>query len=91
MKIESREDLERALEMLVAAWLTGTSRQWKAHQEAKREILDALFPKPESERLKALRFARTAINRNDLIFNLLHDGHLNELIDDAIKEEEAKS
>lgn len=109
MKIETRQQLEEQLEKIVdVAYRQGvayydmskvgeqTRLKLKAEwQDSARSILDSFFPRPESERLKALR--RTLKNFEDRAYtdaihiayddqiNLLHD-----LTKAAITQEEAK-
>jgi hypothetical protein len=93
MKITNREELEAALKEY-DTW------EWKYRQEhlpsmhkekenCRRAILDALFPKPESERLRQLKEIKStwgdvrglALDKDALVL---------ELIDAAIREEEPK-
>ena len=100
MKIENRD---QALELLKSIYplhgdVVRAIDRWDCADKAKKrdakvlEILDALFPKPESERLKQLRADRVGLNLyprhspedEDFFLRLV------ELLDAAIKEEEAK-
>jgi len=87
MKISNREELAKELDSFHAC-VRGSGEKFNRQ----KMILDALFPKPESRRLKHLRHIKTLIQNENRQNTFFVDGEddalMVELLDAAIKAEE---